>query len=534
MSMKGWQRKQPIQWLSSSLLLFCVLISLQISLFLRPLSDEYPSLISSDDWTLVPSRVKGGVRKRITNWTHLLPPPPPVHLVRCQHDGTCPYRTTCLPNKHYYPGTCRRWTNIINSSKAKCIDHCRSELELDEIFYHASRPQILDSFSANEGCGLVFRRQQGIIVSGNRTQWMETRDRFLVRVDPESDDAAHSRNRTWRAYCRPPCTEDSDCNEGLISNQPSNSTVPFQCIQYVCRRNPMYWEANGTTDLTIVTGTTEKYFEACLNFLASLRYWAPNLDAVVFNLGDLSVEQIQVLQNQANVKAVHWREGIPAHYPGHLGKPMIYAWKPVAIYEALVKYRQIFWFDAGGAFTGYLDPLQNILKRQGIFLVQGQDNAIKGDPGTFKWLHVKKDEGHFGPSFAGGVQGHFYPSRYFDSVVRPNAECALELDCIRPQGASIRNHRFDQTSLSILAHLEEIPPHTEYLDSTQSFRLDEPHEKFLVTFRGSNRYYSKRERRRAQSELLRATNVTIQRKKQPVIPKAHMEELRKLLQNHST
>lgn len=86
---------------------------------------------------------------------------------------------------------------------------------------------------------------------------------------------------------------------------------------------------------------------------------------------------------------------------------------------------------------------------------------------TYKYFGFEKETypGGGGPSFAGGIQGHLFPSRYIDSIVKPNAECALNEACIAPPGASLWNHRFDQSVLSILAHQRhvQVPPYTEFV-----------------------------------------------------------------------
>jgi len=172
----------------------------------------------------------------------------------------------------------------------------------------------------------------------------------------------------------------------------------------------------------ITTGTDVMYFHALENFAASLKYWAPKSKIAVYNLG-MTEEQLATVQKWPNVHRIHWRNGFPSHFPEHINNLHNYAWKSLAINESVHEYKSIFWLDAGATFTGPIDPIREILHRDGIFLVKGQDANMKdlSQPATYNWFGYEKDSFMGGPHFAGGIQGHVYPSRYIDTIVVPNA-----------------------------------------------------------------------------------------------------------------
>jgi hypothetical protein len=154
--------------------------------------------------------------------------------------------------------------------------------------------------------------------------------------------------------------------------------------------------------------------------------------------------------------------------------------------------------DAGATFTGPIDPIEEIIHRHGLFLVHGQDDDMKAKshPATYQWFGYHKATFQGGPHCAGGIQGHVYPSRYIDTIVIPNAKCALDPNCIAPKGSDLDNHRYDQTSLSILTYQEQVraPHYTEYLAASKD-QLNKNMSKattrmILWTARGSSRYYS--------------------------------------------
>ena len=141
-----------------------------------------------------------------------------------------------------------------------------------------------------------------------------------------------------------------------------------------------------------------------------------------------------------------------------------------------------------------------------MFLVKGQDLDMRiSHSATYKWFNTTKDKFKTERHFSGNTQGYLYPSRYFESVVVPNAECALDPNCIAPAHSNVGNHRFDQTSLSILAYHPKVraPHYTEYvavkLDQL-SRNLQKPSPKFVWTSRNSFTYYSKLEVSMARNE----------------------------------
>jgi hypothetical protein len=50
-----------------------------------------------------------------------------------------------------------------------------------------------------------------------------------------------------------------------------------------------------------------------------------------------------------------------------------YAWKPLAIKDAVDVFGGVLWLDAGSTVTGPLTPVFDALHRDGHFFVQGQD-----------------------------------------------------------------------------------------------------------------------------------------------------------------
>ena len=431
------------------------------------------------------------------------------------------------------------------TASVHCYDTCLQELRLDEHFYHASWPLVDHSFDVTQlpglpkGCAIVFQRQKedpstssivnelqnfdtqhppdkkGLYkdVKKSIVDWVEhKRFQYLKRVDPYD-----SNGDRWIAYCTQTCRTDVDCQTHVSDPQlpaasrrsffsfPGWNNQPngFICNEHkACVRNPDYWDKpQSNVDLPrpviFVTALTGPFYEALLNLAASIRFWAPNHKMVVYNLGDLSEAQLKAIQSWSNVESVEWWDGIPAQYPDHVRKAKNYAWKPLIVNETLHKYKHIFWLDAGSTLVGPIDHAIQITQQQGIMLMKGQDDDMRGMsfPETYQWFGFDKDTMDVGGHFSGNTQAYLSPSRYVDSIVRRNAECALDADCIAPPRSNKSTHRYDQTSLSVLAYSPNIrlPHYTEFLAAHReqlNDNLRDPHFRFAWSSRYRCHYFT--------------------------------------------
>jgi hypothetical protein len=471
----------------------------------------------------------------------------------CQYDGHCPLRSTCEASggatgggiagagRVRAKGICRPMESRGKddptadddpTATESCVSACRTELQMDEHFYQEAWPveewyePVPASTGRPRGCIYVYHREP----EGNRWKalqlqdastkwkevppsvrnWTEHRFRHVIRVDPANDNV---NDKLWMAYCHNTCVADADCATAA-ADASSTSTPPFTCQLGACQRNQEYWnptmDKNGNEhgnknddptfnhpEMVIVTGATSTYMRGLTNLCASLRYWAPHHKVVVYNLGNMTAEQIQDIEGWSNVMAVEWRDGVPTHYPPHVSRGKIYAWKPIIVNETLHKYKSIFWLDAGSSVAGPITPIEDVIQRTGIMLVKGQDTDMKekSAAATYKWFNTTKATFKAGPHYSGNTQAFMYPSRYVESVVLPNALCAMDPNCITPPGSLLRNHRYDQTTISILAYMPKVraPHYTEYLAASKrqlNPDMRKPSFKMIWTSRQSVNYFT--------------------------------------------
>lgn len=128
----------------------------------------------------------------------------------------------------------------------------------------------------------------------------------------------------------------------------------------------------------------------------------------------------------------------------------------------------------------------------------------KSSEKTYEWFGFDKSTMETGPHFSGNTQAFLHPSRYTETIVIPNAKCALDENCIAPPGSALNNHRYDQTSISILGYHPKtrLPHYTEYLaaEQKQLKDLSQPSFKIVWTARQLCYYYANRENEAVDSK----------------------------------
>jgi hypothetical protein len=468
-----------------------------VSAFLPP-----TFLSAGDGYGPIDATPKGPTGKHeytgsIQTLVHQPPLVPGVKGQPCRYDGHCGVGMTCALDMLSTPmtsrggvGFCQPFvpsTTNVPVETSVCAQQCLEGLPRNAILLQISLSQGGQQHVGRpDACVLTFRQEPGHVRDGyDEIKYNNViKERRIVRRDPIIDstigqDVRYSSKDgqlLWNVVCYEPC--DGSCTKG------------FACVNHVCQRDEIYWKTSDC-EMVIITGANNGYFASLQNLVGSLRYWAPYNKIVVYNLG-LDPEQVKTVESWDNVLDVKWKTGMPSTYPEHLRVPKAYAWKPVAINESLHEYKQIFWLDAGSTVVGPITEAIRITQESGIFVVWGQDEDMKPKSFAATYTAFGYDKASFrgGPHYSGNTQAYLYPSRYVNTVVIPNAQCALLPDCIMPEGSELANHRYDQTTLSILSHREDlsIPHHTLYLaaERTQlSKSLKEPSERFIWTSRGS-------------------------------------------------
>lgn len=227
----------------------------------------------------------------------------------------------------------------------------------------------------------------------------------------------------------------------------------------------------------IVSGANSGYFNGLKNLIGSIHYWEPMRPIVVYNIG-LREYQLYELSQMCQVY-VHWPDGIPRSYPDHVNDPHVYAWKTMVIKDAVDRYKKIFWMDGGSDIRGKLDKLDEDLTRDGFFFIgqRGDDLNELLHRGMYDYLELKRSDFEDKGVYAGGYQGYVKDGYAYHHVLERLFQCSYDKNCISPPGASLSNHRFDQSALSIFVHTSlnmTSRRHDDYEYFTRDYFDDDP------------------------------------------------------------
>lgn len=205
--------------------------------------------------------------------------------------------------------------------------------------------------------------------------------------------------------------------------------------------------------LVVVSAASYLYFDRLRNLVGSVHRhegWQ-NTPVVVYDIG-LSPAQVAEAQSWCAVRVVApaaWRE-----WPEHVRELQTYAWKPLIIADALREHRWVLWQDAGQELRAPLDVVRELLYRHGhvLFTNPPWDLCALTHSATLEALGEPADAWCHLPQCGGSTVGIDREAAFAHDVVGPWTACALDQTCIAPSGATVRNHRFDQSVLSVLAH----------------------------------------------------------------------------------
>ncbi len=242
------------------------------------------------------------------------------------------------------------------------------------------------------------------------------------------------------------------------------------------------------------TGSNSLYFKSLVNLIGSIHKncYADLQEIAVFDLG-MTTQEIDFLKSLSKVQVYSFQEKnpdllksffVPGSKKDYLGW---YAWKPVAIKEALEKFPYVLWIDAGCTVLKPLDALFSYIEREGYFLCTSGDDKKQDNPEFFAhpvgWgatsfvrqiFHL--NDPHRKPilekeTVMAGLVGvsregrHFFLQDWYELTkdIRHFAD-----DGSTPNGWGTCRH--DQTLLSILAYTKNLKIHLK--DFSQVFPID--------------------------------------------------------------
>lgn len=245
------------------------------------------------------------------------------------------------------------------------------------------------------------------------------------------------------------------------------------------------------SSLVVVTGASENHFKILQNdLLASLQEhilsdtsFSFDVKVIFYDLDYkpwLQREHEQTLAN--NYSYVEYRKFNYAFYPQYFDIYQSrgeYAWKPVIVEEVVLEQRKaashpkslVYWLDAGVKIKSNrrckkLEKDLEYVTKNGIHTPTSAGILKKWTMnGTANFLGLDEkiynsDSTRIGSG--GIVLIDVNNDRIVNEIIKPWSKCAQVRECIAPAGSSRKNHRQDQSALSVLLnkHKIEILPQT--------------------------------------------------------------------------
>lgn len=207
--------------------------------------------------------------------------------------------------------------------------------------------------------------------------------------------------------------------------------------------------------LTLITAADITYFHYLKQILNNVIHISKNknidIQIIVYNLG-ITDKQISEIKNFQYVIVKNFDfEKYPEHVSlkKYNGTHCTYAWKPIIIHEVCEEYGGlIHWMDTRNLYFDFNNLIQ-ILKTNYLYTpTSWGDIERMTHPLTINYMNGLKYKSHRMRNAA--CFGINYDIDWVKDFVKEWKDLALVRDCICPNGSSRKNHRQDQSVLTIL------------------------------------------------------------------------------------
>ncbi|KAI8393306.1 uncharacterized protein BYT42DRAFT_550599 [Radiomyces spectabilis] len=222
---------------------------------------------------------------------------------------------------------------------------------------------------------------------------------------------------------------------------------------------------SSTFPYTIVTAASSNHFCALESMLYSLKEVKMDVTTsmyprlVVYDLG-LTETQRAVLRNLYEHQ--FFDDLVTLNYSAYPSFWDItvnrgeYAWKVGAIKESQIKYGGVIvWLDTGDIPNRrFMETIPTYIRQHGFWSPRstGLMGAKFNHDGLFAYFKTTRKQYAKWENCNGAALGFDTENAHvMDQILNPWFDCALEKECIAPQGSSRANHRQDQSAVTLLA-----------------------------------------------------------------------------------
>lgn len=217
-----------------------------------------------------------------------------------------------------------------------------------------------------------------------------------------------------------------------------------------------YFFLSKSRELVIVSAADKSHFDSIQNLFDSLQNFEKDSTLVFYDIG---LKHEQENNFKSKYPQIIYKKFKFASYPEFVskvdsdGKIGSYAWKPQIIKQCISEYdKNVLWLDAGCKINKKLKLIRIILNVKGLYIASSVGKI-------YEWTHSKSIENINLPqkylnkkNFASGMVGINPEKKYKKELLDEWAKLCLNKNIIAPENSSRKNHRQDQSILTMLIY----------------------------------------------------------------------------------
>ena len=256
---------------------------------------------------------------------------------------------------------------------------------------------------------------------------------------------------------------------------------------------------NPDNEYVIVTGASQNHVLSLVNLLYSTLLANPYSPLVIVDYGIYeaglmyllsNITQIHLLRKQIGSESlIYYRKFNFDHFPEwcRITEPLSvggYSWKIITIFDVITEYKGVVLWTDTGSIVGNIDKDIQCARMNGFYSNSAGHSIRKWThPGTYqyleemKWITVMNSTKDKWCCNDGYMIIDYRNRTVMENIIYPTVKCSLTKKCITPIGSHRRNHRQDQSVISIFVqslgiHQACDPQHPS---SVQFHKDDEKH-----------------------------------------------------------
>jgi Protein of unknown function (DUF1647) len=217
-------------------------------------------------------------------------------------------------------------------------------------------------------------------------------------------------------------------------------------------------ELHHSLPAVIAVGASQNHLRTLRQYLTSVlnETLESEFQFIVYDLGIWPPDHATL---QQDFPAITFRQFQFDNYPDYFDirvEAGCYAWKPAIMSDLVREFGFAVWLDSGCLFTR--DAAKEFVERNARDGFASRSYAAQvhtwTHPGTLRYFHIPEKAEILGArTLSGGLHGSHLYSPALTSVAIPFWRCAMTKHCIAPEGSSRKNHRQDQSALTLLGHM---------------------------------------------------------------------------------